>query len=55
MDRWELAVGILTILVCFYFEGGVWGTIQKIGTKIKRRTANQGGDVSVKTAAGGKS
>ena len=37
MTRWELAVGILTIIVCFYFEGGVWGTIQTIGSKIRGR------------------
>jgi branched-chain amino acid transport system permease protein len=55
MDRWELAVGIMTILVCFYFEGGVWGTIQAIGSKIRGRTANQTGTVSVKTAEDGKS
>jgi branched-chain amino acid transport system permease protein len=35
MTRWELGVGIFTIIVCFYFKGGVWGTIQTIGAKIK--------------------
>ena len=35
MSRWELAVGILTIIVCFKFKGGVWGTIQSIGRKIR--------------------
>jgi len=35
MTRWELAVGILTIFVCFKFSGGVWGTIQALGAKIK--------------------
>jgi len=35
MTRWELGVGIFTIIVCFYFKGGVWGTIQIIGAKIK--------------------
>lgn len=35
MSRWELAVGIFTIIVCFYFKGGVWGTIETIGAKIK--------------------
>ena len=37
MTRWELAVGVFTIIVCFYFKGGVWGTIQTIGAKIKAR------------------
>ena len=37
MTRWELAVGIFTIIVCFYFKGGVWGTIQTIGAKIKAK------------------
>ena len=37
MTRWELAVGIFTIIVCFYFKGGVWGTIQIIGAKIKAK------------------
>lgn len=35
MDRWELAVGVLTIIVCFKFKGGVWGTLQTIGSKFK--------------------
>ena len=35
MSRWELAVGVLTILVCFKFKGGDWGTIQTVGSKIK--------------------
>jgi branched-chain amino acid transport system permease protein len=35
VSRWELAMGILTIIVCFKFKGGVWGTIQLIGSKIK--------------------
>jgi branched-chain amino acid transport system permease protein len=35
MTRWELAVGILTIVVCFKFKGGVWGTIQTLGAKVK--------------------
>jgi branched-chain amino acid transport system permease protein len=34
ISRWELAMGILTIIVCFWFKGGVWGTIQLIGGKI---------------------
>jgi len=37
VSRWELAVGVLTIIVCFKFSGGVWGTIQTIGAKIKSR------------------
>ncbi len=37
MTRWELGVGIFTIIVCFYFKGGVWGTIQIIGAKIKAK------------------
>jgi len=37
MTRWELAVGVFTIIVCFYFKGGVWGTIQIIGAKIKAK------------------
>jgi branched-chain amino acid transport system permease protein len=55
MTRWELAVGILTIIVCFYFEGGVWGTIQKIGAKIKARTVKAGNAVSGETAGSSKS
>jgi branched-chain amino acid transport system permease protein len=55
MTRWELAVGILTILVCFYFEGGVWGTIQKIGSKIKGRVIKPGTAVSGETAGSSKS
>ena len=35
ISRWELAMGILTIIVCFWFKGGVWGTIQIIGGKIR--------------------
>ena len=50
MTRWELAVGILTIIVCFYFEGGVWGTIQTIGSKIKGRFGKQG-DAAASEAA----
>jgi branched-chain amino acid transport system permease protein len=41
--RWELAVGVFTIIVCFYFKGGVWGTIQTVGAmiKTKRGTASE--------------
>ncbi len=39
VSRWELAMGILTIIVCFKFKGGVWGTIQIIGSKFKGRKA----------------
>ena len=46
MTRWELAVGILTIIVCFKFKGGVWGTIQTLGDKIKTKMGKQGGAVS---------
>jgi branched-chain amino acid transport system permease protein len=35
VSRWELAMGILTIIVCFKFRGGVWGTIQILGNKLK--------------------
>ena len=55
MTRWELAVGILTILVCFHFEGGVWGTIQTIGSKIKARAIKADNAVSGETAGSGKS
>jgi branched-chain amino acid transport system permease protein len=55
MTRWELAVGILTIIVCFYFEGGVWGTIQKIGAIIRSRTTKPGTAVSGESAGSGKS
>ena len=55
MTRWELAVGILTILVCFYFEGGVWGTIQKIGSKIKGRAMKPGTAVSGEITGSSKS
>ena len=37
VSRWELAVGVLTIIVCFKFSGGVWGTIQTMGAKIRSR------------------
>ena len=40
MSRWELAVGILTIVVCFKFSGGVWGTIETVGAKIRNRRKN---------------
>jgi branched-chain amino acid transport system permease protein len=36
VSRWELAMGILTIVVCFKFKGGVWGTLQIIGNRLKR-------------------
>jgi len=39
ISRWELAMGILTIVVCFWFKGGVWGTIQIIGRKIRSKMA----------------
>jgi branched-chain amino acid transport system permease protein len=32
---WELPVGIFIILICFNFKGGVWGTLQIIGSKIR--------------------
>jgi len=50
MTRWELVVGILTIIVCFYFEGGVWGTIQTIGSKIRGRFVKQGGALASEAA-----
>lgn len=34
---WELPVGFIIIFICFKFEGGVWGTIQTLGGKIKGR------------------
>lgn len=34
---WELPVGFIIIFICFKFEGGVWGTIQTIGAKIKNK------------------
>jgi branched-chain amino acid transport system permease protein len=37
LSRWELAMGILTIIVCFWFKGGVWGTIHLIGSKIRSK------------------
>ncbi len=36
---WELPVGIFIIIICFNFKGGVWGTIQAVGAKIRRKTA----------------
>lgn len=42
MTRWELAVGILTIVVCFKFKGGVWGTIETIGARIRSRRGRLG-------------
>jgi branched-chain amino acid transport system permease protein len=50
MTRWELAVGILTIIVCFKFKGGVWGTIQTIGDKIKARMGKETATASSKVA-----
>jgi branched-chain amino acid transport system permease protein len=35
MTRWELAVGILTIFVCFKFTGGVWGTFETVGARLR--------------------
>ena len=35
---WELPVGIFIILVCFNFKGGVWGTLQTIGAKIRGKS-----------------
>ena len=35
---WELPVGIFIIIVCFNFKGGVWGTLQAIGVKIKGKS-----------------
>jgi len=35
---WELPVGIFIILVCFNFKGGVWGTLQTIGSKIRGKS-----------------
>jgi branched-chain amino acid transport system permease protein len=49
MTSWELAVGILTIIVCFKFKGGVWGTIQTIGDKIKTKMGKQDAAVSSET------
>lgn len=34
---WELPVGIFIIFICFKFKGGVWGTIQTIGSKFSTR------------------
>jgi len=36
MTRWELAVGILTFIVCFKFSNGVWGTIAPFLTGKRR-------------------
>ncbi len=38
LARWELAVGILTIVVCFKFTGGVWGTVETLGAKLRAKT-----------------
>jgi len=40
ITQWELAMGIITIIVCFKFKGGVWGTIQLIGGKIRGKMGN---------------
>jgi branched-chain amino acid transport system permease protein len=37
LARWELAVGILTIVVCFKFTGGVWGTVETLGAKLRAK------------------
>jgi branched-chain amino acid transport system permease protein len=37
LSRWELAVGILTIVICFKFTGGVWGTIETLGVKLRAK------------------
>ena len=39
MQNWELPVGIFIILICFNFKGGIWGTLQTIGAKIKGKPA----------------
>jgi branched-chain amino acid transport system permease protein len=39
MQNWELPVGIFIIIICFKFKGGVWGTLQTIGAKIKGKRA----------------
>lgn len=35
-SRWELPVGIITIIVCFKFREGIFGYLQAIPVKIKR-------------------
>ncbi len=41
MSRWEFVVGILTIVVLFKFNRGIWGLIEDtsdfLGTKIGRQ------------------
>jgi hypothetical protein len=29
ITRWELPVGIMTIIVCFWFSKGVWGFLNE--------------------------
>lgn len=50
MDRWELAVGVITIIVCFKFKGGVWGTLQTIGDKLRARSQKTAPVVSGESA-----
>jgi branched-chain amino acid transport system permease protein len=39
ITRWELVVGILTILVLFRFSKGIWGTIQQYLVGIQKRVS----------------
>jgi branched-chain amino acid transport system permease protein len=34
--RWEFAVGIITILVCFFFSKGVWGFLSELFKKKRK-------------------
>lgn len=37
MSRWEFVVGIITILVLFFFSKGIWGFFNLAGTNVKNR------------------
>ncbi|MFZ2634922.1 MAG: branched-chain amino acid ABC transporter permease [Rectinemataceae bacterium] len=37
MSRWEFAVGIITILVLFFFSKGIWGFIRLIGKGVTEK------------------
>jgi len=36
ITRWEFPVGVITILVCFFFSKGVWGFLGEIFSKKKK-------------------
>lgn len=37
VSRWELAVGVITLIVLFKFKGGLWGVISSTVSKVSRK------------------